>query len=317
MVIDFSKDYVNGSKVLFGFENFNTDYFNTDNYKKILIDLIINKHKHEDSFSLPYRTTSYIINEAQKQIVNAFGDIDRTIPIVQDNLNLLADFYALYGPVDNDSINSFFEHLKKNAKYDDIFKLPVHLHGGDMRNAQIKSLIFNIEGDINYSEFPNLYTGIDIISCWDDLSAVLLVHEMIHGLINRHRGIIKNGLLNEVLSIFMELVSSLNMDETKKLLGFGIKFRILTTKYMLLDSLKKEFTEDDTTILNGYLISTLLAFSLFNNYLKASDNAKKDILNEIKKTLIGERCLEDTLKVLDANELEGTEVVRFHINRLL
>ena len=53
----------------------------------------------------------------------------------------------------------------------------------------------------------------------------------------------------------------------------------------MLDKLKNEFINEDTSLLDGYLISAAYAFSLFNSYIKASENARKDMLNEIKKTL--------------------------------
>ena len=317
MLVDFFGDFTNKGKLLYGFEEFNDDFLKTEDYKKLLIDFIMNKSKFVDDYNLPDRSSSHIKKEAQKQIISFFGDMDRTIPMVQDNSNLLADFYAEFKEITKDNIDEFIKHLKKSANYDDIFNLPVHLQGGNLRTGQIESIGFRLSDDIDISEFPVLYTCIEMFAYWDDLTISHLVHEMIHGLINRNRGIIKDGMLNETLPIFLELVASLNMDDTKKLLDVGIKYRLLGTKLMMLDSLKDEFTENDTSLAKQYFISTIYAFSLFNNYLKASEIERKDMLNEIKKTLIGERCLEDTLKVLGANEKEGTEIVRYHINRAL
>ena len=304
------------SKRIYGFETFDDSFCKTKEYKQLMIELILNDHKYEIDFDLPYKTTSYIQDEAKKQLVSLFGDMDRSVPTLKNDLSLVYDYYATYGNITNDNVDDFVEYVNKNKKKIDIFDLPVYFDTGDQRNAYIKVFYFQIPSVI-FKDFPVLYTGIKLIEETDILGVTTLAHEMIHGLTNRNKGIVKNYYLNEVLSIFVEMIISLSLDETKSLLEKTTKYRLLSTKADLLEGLELNFYDEIENTYKIYLISTLHAFSLFNKYIHSSVSAKKEILEEVKKVLNGEKYLEDFLKRFDVNEIEGSHIMSKQIKKLL
>ena len=176
----------------------------------------------------------------------------------------------------------------------------------------------SIIDDIEFLEkHPIISCGIVLANQNDDLGSAVLVHEMTHSLIDRHKGIIENRLHNEILSIYMELLSANELDKSGKLLNYALLDRLQSLKSNILSLNLNSFNGYKDIENQTYTDSALYAFNLFENYITASDKSRKSITKEINKTLSGDRLLEETLEKLDITEEEGSHIIRGYVKKLM
>ena len=161
-------------------------------------------------------------------------------------------------------------------------------------------------------KLPIISTGINMINQNDEIGISVLIHEMTHALTDKNKGIIENYLNHEVLSIYMELISSLDFEEE-----ILIKQRLQYLKNNIIEKLSNNYNGYINNLNDAYIISSLKAFNLFEKYKNASNNGRDSIQREINKTFSGEQMLEDTLEKLNITEEEGSLNIRNHIKKLL
>lgn len=301
---------------LYGYVENNTDFFDTKSYEKLILDFIKNKQRYISNFNLPPRTINFLREAANKIIIDQTGSLNRKVLYLEEDQRLIYDFTAEHGEITQENYDEVIKYIKKKAKKREVTTLPIRWFTSTSRNG-ISRIYHEYPEDIEFiKKFPMISTGISMINQNDDLGITVLVHEMTHALIDRHKGIIKNILHDEVLSIYLELVAAYELEETGKLLDITTKFRLLNLKNNILTSQQQIF---NGVMPDGenYIDSCLYAFNLFEIYKNSSSNARKSIREEINKTLSGRRQLEDTLQVLDVTEEEGNEIIRKQIKTIL
>lgn len=310
------KENLEGEMALYGYEEKDTSFFDTKYYERLVIDFMRNKHKYINNFHLQPRTISFLRKSANNIIIDQTGSIDRKVLYLENDQRLIYDFTAEHGKITEATQDEFLRYIKKKAKKREVTTLPIKWITSTNRNGSSK-IYPECTDDIDFiKKFPIISTGINMINQNDDIGITVLVHEMTHALIDRHKGIIKNILHDEILSIYLELVSAYEIDPTGKLLEITAKYRLLNLKNNIFTSEHQKFNE---LIPEGenYIDSCLYAFNLFEIYRNSSTNARNSIKEEINKTLSGERILEDTLQLLDVTEEEGSKIIRGHIKTLL
>lgn len=301
---------------LYGYIENNTDFFETKNYERLILDFIKNKQKYNSNFQLPPRTINYLRKEANKLIIDQTGSLNRKVLYLEEDQRLIYDFTAEHGDITQENYDEVIKYIKKKARKREVTTLPIRWFTSTNRNGMSR-IYHEYPNNIEFiKKFPIISTGISMINQNDDLGITVLVHEMTHALIDRNKGIIKNILHDEVLSIYFELVAAYELDQTEKLLDITAKFRLLNLKNNILTSQQQIFN-GETPDGENYIDSCLYAFNLFEIYKKSSSNARKSIREEINKTLSGSRGLEDTLDVLGVTEEEGNEIIRKQIKTLL
>lgn len=301
---------------LYGYIDNNTDFFDTKNYERLILDFIKNKQRYMSNFKLPPRTINYLRKEANKLIIDQTGSLNRKVLYLEEDQRLIYDFTAEHGDITQENYDEVIKYIKKKARKREVTTLPIRWFTSTSRNGMSR-IYHEYQDDIEFiKKFPIISTGISMINQNDDLGITVLVHEMAHALIDRHKGIIKNILHDEVLSIYLELVAAYELDQTEKLLDITAKFRLLNLKNNILTSQQQIFNGIMPDGEN-YIDSCLYAFNLFEIYKNSSSNARKSIREEINKTLSGSRGLEDTLDVLGVTEEEGSEIIRKQIKTLL
>ena len=301
---------------LYGYIDNNTDFFDTKNYERLILDFIKNKQKYNSNFKLTPRTIQFIRKEANKIIIDQTGSLNRKVLYLEEDQRLIYDFTAEHGDITQENYDEVIKYIKKKARKREVTTLPIRWFISTSRNGMSR-IYHEYQDDIEFiKKFPMISTGISMINQNDDLGITVLVHEMTHALIDRHKGIIKNILHDEVLSIYFELVAAYELDQTEKLLEITAKFRLLNLKNNILTSQQQIFNGIMPDGEN-YIDSCLYAFNLFEIYKNSSSNARKSIREEINKTLSGSRGLEDTLDVLGVTEEEGSEIIRKQIKTLL
>ena len=150
----------------------------------------------------------------------------------------------------------------------------------------------------------------------DDFGTTVLVHEMAHALVDRNKGIIRNILHDEVISIYLELVAAYELDPSGQLLEIEIINRLQNLKNNIITTEQQKYNGEIPSS-DNYIDSCLYAFNLFEIYRKSSSKARKSVRNEINKTLSGNRLLEETLEKLNVTEEEGSKIIRKQIKKVL
>ena len=301
---------------LYGYTENETDFFDTKSYERLVIDFIKNKHRYISNFYLTPRTINFIRKNANKIIIDQTGSLDRKVLYLEEDQRLIYDFTAEFCEITPEKYNDILKYIKKKARKREVTSLPIKWHTSNTRNG-ISRIYHEHPDDIDFlKKFPIISTGISIINQNDDLGSTVLVHEMTHALIDRHKGIIKNMLHDEVLSIYMELVTAYELEPTGKLLEITAKYRLLNLKNNIL-AFQSQIFNGEIPDGHNYIDSCLYAFNLFEIYKNSSSNSRKSIREEINKTLSGSRELEDTLEVLDVTEEEGSKIIRNNIKTIL
>ena len=301
---------------LYGYIENNTDFFDTKTYERLIIDLIKNKQKYINNFNLPPRTINFIRNEANNIIIDQTGSLNRKVLYLEEDQRLIYDFTAEYGTITPERYEEVLKYIKKKAKKREVTTLPIRWITSSNRNGMSR-IYHEYPEDIEFiKKYPIISTGINMINQNDDLGSTVLVHEMTHALIDRHKGIIKNILHDEILSIYFELVAAYELDPSGNLLEVAITHRLQNLKGNILLVEQQKFNGEMPEGEN-YIDSCLYAFNLFEIYKNSSSNARKSIREEINKTLSGSRQLEDTLQVLNVTEEEGSDIIRKQIKTLL
>ena len=140
---------------------------------------------------------------------------------------------------------------------------------------------------------------------------------MYHALSKRNKGYTNNYLYDETLSIFMERVAALDINEN--LVNPAILRRTLAIKDDIINLTHNEFYEESYNSIiepKKYILSFLLATSLFNTYIHSSTKGKRQIDNEINKVLMGYQQLEDILEKYEITEEKGSSIVKRQIKTI-
>lgn len=138
-----------------------------------------------------------------------------------------------------------------------------------------------------------------------EITKLAYTHEIAHSQLNHVRGLIQNFYNTEVVSIFLELVHALELNDGEYLLSAHDSIRLSELK-SIIDELNKYYSrkndpEIKKVLIEGslYLQSTLQAYNLFIRYYYGTINTKKELLQGIQKLFNQELTLEELLSSLD------------------
>lgn len=312
-----AENRLNFDMALYGYEEYGSDFFNTKTYEKLLIDFIKNKNLQIYNFGLTPRTTRIIRENANKILISKTDQINRKVLYMPNDERIIYDFTARYGNINADNKDELLKFIKKNVRKREVTSVPVTWCTNSYRNGFYLSMGIEID-DIEFiRKLPNIASEIQMINQNDDLGTTVLIHEMTHALVDRYKGIIKNGIHNEILSIYMEILSAYELDESKYLSDIAILSRLQYLKNNMINYNLNKYNGCIIDRQDDYIDSTLYAFALFETYKQSSNKARDSITKEINKTLSGDRQLEATLEKLNITEQEGAHIVKKHIKRLM
>lgn len=297
---------------LFGYTEYETEYFDTKEFDKLKIEFIKNKTPKIYDYKLMPRKTKFIKDLATKMLLEQIDNIDRKVLYINEDSRAYYDFKAIYEE-EKETYEYLIKTIKRIAKKRDITNLPIKWQLGTGRNALVNTLL-PFSQDLNIlDKFPIVCTGIEMINENDDLAVTVLVHEMTHALLNRNKGIISNAMHDEILSIYMELLTAFEMDETGTVYNKALLSRLQNLKDIIIGYIDSEFNGLEIKEGENYIISSLYAFNILDIYQNSSQKKRNAIKREIQKTLSGERLLEETLDILEANEKDGSKIIRKHL----
>lgn len=205
------------------------------------------------------------------------------------------------------------------GKLVDPFEIPVKFVNEPYYYGNV-SLLTNLSDDPEFLKRMKLFfKSIELGHRTNDMTGVCYVHEIVHTQLESLKGIVREYYNSEVLSIFMELVYA--YDKGPVLLREALKNRInmfLIEFHSLYNFIYADSScvSDDglwhNVIACKYIVSTVKAFHLFNNYYIGDEIERNNILWMIQKVFSGTLSLEDMLKDLGItyhNSLEERHVL--------
>lgn len=299
-----------------GFSEYESTFFNTIDYGN-LIDFFMHNLpiKNPTSLDLPYSNIDKVL-KAGKEIVEKHTDgIDIRVPYVHGhyfNTYLWEEFDKT---PDTDMWSKIVEYVYDNIDLKKVTDIPVDLNLLENPNGSTYFTYFYGEGFDEtdfYKQLPLVISKIELRGPVTDFDICTYVHEMYHALNYRNKGYTSNELYDEVISIFMEWVTTMDLGDSR-LQDLRILQRILRTKKNIL--YREAYTFEDknplTTVdFNKYIISTLLAACLFEIYFKGNESIKKEMDLDINSIFCSKYTLDEVLEKYEATPEKGSVLIK-------
>ena len=219
------------------------------------------------------------------------------------------------------TVDSFAEYYKMCYEVSP-FDIPIKLVDGHSMIGEIqKGLIMSNEaleltGMKKIIPFRHIELGKELTP----LSSCTYAHEIAHSQLESNPGFVKNYLNKEVISVFIEKVSALELDPSGEMLKFSerIRFVDIATKIseLNLDEKFKVLTEEQKLENIMYIRSALLAEKLFDMYInERKDKHRRRYIYDIQDIFDGKQTVED---FIDKNKVtieqgKNLELIRRHI----
>lgn len=301
-------------------------------YKKYLNPVKIDsKLKKIADLSLPYYLMGYKGNFIKSLV---------TDKVLEDKLNIGKNFMDTYFDLhevlslknnswnDNleQTINSLSDeealvYIKDRITKISPYDLPVKFNNNTLENGAVNFGFIESEDSENNKKIETIIENIEISKNYFDEIPFTYVHELAHTQLCSIWGSIKNYNHSEVISIFLELVSSLENDPTGNLV------KQIESVYLsqLYDSIRLLSLKDvsipisDAMECSRNIVSILKALRLFDEYDKQTNiYTRLDIMYGIQDIFDGKVTVEQFLKDNEINfaNSKDTSFIRKRIKNL-
>lgn len=308
-------------KMIFhGYSEFQTDFFHTPAFKRLretMLDYL--PYQDEKLGKIDLMPKSGIIQAGKFVIEKHFGTVDTRV-LYTNGDDLESQLFYFFGEKPKlEQYNEIIDYINSHVSLIPVTDIPLYLDLEDLKNGEVVTPLFygsdSVEDDF-FKNAPVCVNEIKISGSCDEISQCIYIHEMMHALIDSHKGNIQNMLCNEMPSIFMESVGAIDIDPSMELYHLNNFHRIISNKLYLLDRDLTIFTNTDfDNVLEEeiYLYSSLLASSLFQIYLKGSEKIKREIDRTLAKVFMGDEVLEDMLSHFEATPEKGCKIMQKQI----
>lgn len=291
-----------------GFTKYETNFFDSSEYQELLT--ILNSFPQD--ILVPLDSPDYDavqILKIGKEIIEKHTD-KQNLLVSSIDTNILKPYKK-----DLMSPSQYNEIIKTHLEHRSVTEIPVDFYLDNPNEKGNAFMYLPFEEKINdidyYRKLPIITSRITLSGSPINLRICSYVHEMCHALNYRNKGYTNNQLYDEVLSVFLELVTAVDLNNTS-LRDVKLLQRVLSLKS---STLAKELYEKDNTNpltiidYNKYLISTLLAFHLFSIYL-TKQRIRKEMDRDLNAIFNGDITLEDMLEKYEATEENGVQTLK-------
>jgi len=229
-----------------------------------------------------------------------------------------SEIFKKYGdnPTNTSSLNLLVEELKNKSKYVSPYDIPVKYVNGHSMIGEIQKPIILVPVEEYLKELQIVFSEIQLGNNITKLTSATYAHEITHSQLESIKGSTRNYHNKEFVSIFIEKLVALELDNSRKILNKSelIRFRNLAEQIAVLYSADK-FTRTQCLEATVAVTSTLKAENLFDKYLNGSDDLKSEILTDIQKIFDGQITVEDLLQKYEIT-LENSsniELIKKHL----
>lgn len=291
-----------------GFTECESAFFNSKKYQELLNTL----NDLSENLCIPLDSPDYDaaqILKLGKEIIQKHTD-EKKLLIPGINRELLK-----FPTGQLTSASEYNRIIDESIQYRSVTEIPVSFdleslneQGNTYTHVPFAATISDIE---YFRNLPIISSMITLSGSPTNLRICSYVHEMCHALNYRNKGYTNNQLYDEVLSIFLELVTAIDLNNTS-LRDVRLLQRMFDMKRM---ALTKELYENQNinplTVIdyNKYIISTLLAFQLFSIYL-TKQTVRKEMDSDLNSIFNGDNTLEDILEKYEVTEENGVETFK-------
>ncbi len=305
-----------------GYDTYETDYFNTDSYKKLRSTMLENlPFGDENRFRFDFYPKAEILKAGRFVIDKHFGKLDLRVPYANGD-DMESQLIALFGKQPKPSqYDDIIEYINNQIELVRVTDIPVGLNLGNLKNGYVANTWFYGPKAVKeefYEKVPVCVREIVLDGDCDEGTKEIYVHELGHALINRYKGNINNLLNAEAFSIFMEKVSASDLDSSGNALDFKNFLRIIQVKHCLLEKEIIEFREEGFESLlrkKTYILSSLYATALFDTYNKGSKKLKSEIDDSLGEVITGKAVLEDVFDYYDVTAENGSKIMQRQIKK--
>lgn len=201
----------------------------------------------------------------------------------------------------------------------------IHPFGLPIKKENIEDSFFGSLNEVllkGEKEHDIFYKSVSLPKRTSDITKLSYSHELAHSQLNHVKGLIKSYNNSEVISIFIELLMSLQSNQDESLLRQHDYRRLTELKEIIteLEQYKNQAVEvdsiDDDNLIeaSAYATSTLKAYQLFFKYYYGDTSIKKEILSSIQNVFYQNRSIEDTLQDYDitfASSQNSTQLLSY------
>lgn len=274
-------DVINDQKKLQGFISDNIEVINLESVQQC-INLYMESTFQTNEITAKAINPKKIVKVAKSLFLKLLSNVDRNVLFFPlSEVSKLQSLAIRNGYTEEQFINSY----NSLTKMIDIFDVPVNYSTNGSRNGNYQSAdLLSSDADL-LNKLKLVVSEINLEGPSDYLMITIYLHELIHVLLKRFKGIIGDYNYSEFLPIFFERVFTFHLDSDEILLNKELLRRNINTKSVV------------NLVLNGdkkgrvYLISTLLANILFERYYKSSDSEREKMLLELQLVLNGKKSI--------------------------
>jgi hypothetical protein len=261
------------------------------------------------------------LEEIKKEAVRFYQkyfDVHDIITSSRDDLNSIGYKISKKEIDALEAYKAFYEMQKEISP----FELPIKLVDGHSMIGEVKKPLMIIPDEAIPKEIGKFipFEEIELGSELTPISAATLIHEISHTQQESQPGYAESILNKEVISIFLEKLSALELDPSGKLLKASeqCRFQNLKESITTLQADGVILKLDDETRLTSsiYIQSTLLAEKLFDLYIRERKQKKKDsYIYNIQDVFDGKITVEELLKkhTININQGKDLSLIKRHL----
>ena len=274
-----------------------------------------------------YKVLDYLENNLDDSYVFEKIDTDR---LKVETISRIDKYFSLKNVRAIKDYKKFMDNKKFDSKFinsisEAISPFEIFISYVDAGSEKGSLTSFLLEDEVRkYEKLENmdnnLFVSISLGCDLDLLSITTYAHEIMHTQLNSMYGYTDDFRNKEVLSIFLEMLVALDLDNTRNLLRGQIAMRCKDLECALSDILTYNiFASDEEYILtydrlinaSSYITSTFKAMFLFDKYLSFIRNSKKrQMIYTIQDVIDGKIQLEELLAKYNIGDVYETQKLK-------
>ncbi len=287
----------------FGYKKVENPFVNSYEYMEALEMLSDMEFPDINNQKIPKKDKKYVLNMTEQIMKEQFLEgVDTDVPYIAKTrkeiiIGVMEKLNSQYYITEED-LEEFLKLQEELVDQISAFKIPVEDIPNRSFDVGIIERGFPCVADEEYlKRVPKSASVVRLGGNYNVLSIGMYGHEIVHLLLEKHRGSVENVLNQEVLSIFMEKAITDQVDTTPNKNYFKIceLFRMSNAKEALFDFMSQTDFEQRVESLK-YLYGSLVAGVLHNKYREGSPEVKLEIKNSIKQLFNGKTTLEKLLE---------------------
>lgn len=299
-----------------GFSEYESAFFNTNDYSSLVDFFMHNLPKRNPIIlNLPYTNIDKVLKSGKETVEKHTDGIDIRVPYVHGHYFNTYLWEQFGKSPDKDIWTDIVEYVFDNIDLKKVTEIPLEFDLLEKSNGSTSVTNFygdKFDGTDFYKQLPLVISKIKLQGPVTDFGICTYVHEMYHALNYRNKGYTSNQLYNEVISIFMEWVTTMDLGDSR-LQDLKILDRILATKRDILYREAYTFENKNPVAIldfNKYIISTLLAACLFEIYFKGNEIIRKEMDLDINSIFCSKYTLDDVLEKYEATPEKGCVLMK-------